>query len=415
MCRFLLSAAFLFSGFVKAVDPKGTLFKFQDYMAAFGMPHLFSQGLLTCFVFALIVVEFLLGVYLFFGIKRRFTTSAVTLVMLFFTPFTLYLAIANPVSDCGCFGDAWVLSNWNTFYKNVILLSAAIWLWLCRTRITPFVSAQGSWMISLYSFLFILGVSGYGMRHLPLFDFRPYYVGSYLPDKRHEVAPVYQTTYILEKGGVKREFSEADYPDSSWTFVESKNRVVSEGTSSPLHDLSLVRLSDGEEMADSVLESKKGIFLLLFNHVEEADDRDIDKMNDLYDYACDKGYAFYGVTASGERAIGEWNDRSGAEYPFCQADEVLIKTIVRSNPGLLFIKNGTVLGKWSAGSFPDEEKMENYIQKMERLTPAQIHRHQVLAGWLCIVLLFFVPLLALTGIDRLASRKRRNLTQVKES
>lgn len=151
LCRFLLAGLFIFSGFVKAVDPLGTQYKIEDYLSAFGMTDWFPAFFPLLFSVILSTLEFSVGVLLFFGVRKRASTTLAFLMMLVMTPLTLYLAVTNPVSDCGCFGDAWVLTNWQTFWKNVVLLVAAASVFAGRARIIRFVTAQTEWLVSLYT------------------------------------------------------------------------------------------------------------------------------------------------------------------------------------------------------------------------------------------------------------------------
>lgn len=411
LCRLLLAAVFLFSGFVKAVDPVGSQIKFGDYLAAFGMPDLLSSSWLMLFAVLLAAFEFMIGVYLLFGIYRKASSWAVFVVMLLFTPFTLYTAIANPVADCGCFGDAWLLTNTQTFLKNLLLLFLSAFLLLCgRTAAFRMISDRGAWMVSLYSFLFVLCVAFYGIRHLPLFDFRPYSVGSYLPDKRVGEMPVYETVFLFEKNGKTEEFSEENYPDSTWQFLDRRTVVLQKGRKAPLHDFALMRLEDGEEMADTLLNSPRETLLLIAPNLPEADRRNIDLVNDLYDYAGERGWSFYGVTASDGEEIERWIERTSAEYPFCTADESLLKTMARSNPSLMLMKGGVVMGKWAFREIPSVGEMETLLYERSMQSPAEIERRQFFKRFMWTLLLFFVPLLLFKGIDSLSGRKRKSET-----
>lgn len=408
VCRFLLAAAFLFSGFVKAVDPLGLQYKLEDYLEAFGLLSLFSTSLILDFAVLLSAVEFVLGIYLLFGVRPKTTAWSIFIIMLFFTPLTLYLAISNPVSDCGCFGDAWVLTNWETFFKNIVLLVAAVSVLLWKKRIVRFISINGTWMISLFSILFILSISIYGLRHLPVFDFRPYHIGANIPQQMIGESPEYETTFIMEKEGKRNRFSLEDYPDSTWTLIDTENKVINEGKEAAIPDLSVTRVSDGEEMLFSFLESDDYLFLLILHQLNTADDSYIDKVNEIYDFAQENHYGFFAITSSNEDEISKWIQRTGAEYEFCQADDIALKTIVRSNPGLLLLKEGTILDKWGFRDIPDEKQMEAKIETLSMNENNQgiiFNKIKRLACW------FFVPLLLLTGIDILTRRKKKKLNQ----
>ena len=180
--RLLLAATFVFSGMVKVVDPRGTQYKLEDYFLAFGWSGWMPGFLPLWLAVALAVFEFCLGVYLFFGIRRRMTTRLYLLFLGVMTPLTLYLALADPVSDCGCFGDAVTLTNWETFGKNVVLLLLSVVVFRSYRLMSRFVSERNQWTISLYSIVFALVLACYSLYTLPVFDFRPYHIGANLPE-----------------------------------------------------------------------------------------------------------------------------------------------------------------------------------------------------------------------------------------
>ena len=172
VCRFVLGATFIFSGFAKAVDPLGFFYKIEDYLAAFGMPWM-PHILILLAAVGLSAIEFCVGIFLFIGVRRRLAIFLTLLLMLVMTPLTLYLALFNPVSDCGCFGDAWVLTNWQTFGKNVVLLAMAVVVYKWQADVFRFITPKMEWMVSTYTFLFIFVLSFYCLSYLPILDFRP--------------------------------------------------------------------------------------------------------------------------------------------------------------------------------------------------------------------------------------------------
>ncbi|MGL5980842.1 MAG: BT_3928 family protein, partial [Phocaeicola sp.] len=292
ICRCVLSLTFIFSGFVKANDLLGTQYKIQEYATFLG-GGIFSS---LSFTVALLqaIIEFCLGAYLFFGIRRRFSSFFVLLVMFFMTPLTLWLAVSNPISDCGCFGDALLLTNWETFGKNLFLLLAAFSLFKWHNRITPFVTSRFDWIVSSYTFFYITIFSFYAYRELPPLDFRPYKIGVHIPtamEVPEGVKPTqYETRFLLEKEGVQQEFTLEQYPDSSWTFVGSKTVVKEKGYEPTIHDFSLVTQEDGIDITQEVLRDTSYTFLLVMYQIELADDSRIDLVNEVYDYSLDYGY-----------------------------------------------------------------------------------------------------------------------------
>lgn len=406
-CRFLLAGMFIFSGFVKAVDPLGFFYKIQDYLAAFGMSSWFPSYLPLLFAVILSAVEFSVGVFLFFGIRRKLSATLVLLLMGFMTPLTLYLALANPVSDCGCFGDAWVLTNWQTFGKNVVLLAAAIAVARNRKLLVRFITRKMEWMISMYTILFVFALSFYCLQYLPVLDFRPYKIGvnikSGMEIPEGARPSVFESRFILEKDGKRQEFTLDNYPDSTWTFVETRTLLKEKGYEPPIHDFSMMSIETGEDLTDSVLSDKGYTFLLVAHRIENADDSNIDLINEIYDYSVEHGYGFYALTSSPEEEISSWREKTGAEYPFCQMDDITLKTIIRSNPGLLLLKDGTILNKWSANNLPDEYVLNDRLEKLEIGQQKQENNFHTV-GY--ILLWFVIPLSLVLGVDLLVVKRR---------
>ena len=400
--RLLLAIVLILSGFVKAVDPLGTKYKIVDYLEALHMQQLVPDFMTLCASVLLSAVEFGVGICLLFAIRRRLMSKVALLLMLIMTAVTLWLALANPISDCGCFGDAIVLTNWQTFWKNVVLLACAIVVWRYPLDMVRFVSYTNQWIVINYSAIFIVVVSGWSLYDLPYFDFRPYHIGANIregmeiPDDAEQ--PQFETTFILEKDGERREFTTEDYPDSAWTFIDSKTVQLSKGYTPPIHDFSLMRLSDGADITDSLLNVPGYVFLLVSPQLQDADDSQLDLINQVYEYAEDNNYLFYCLTASSRKGISEWIDRTGAEYPFCQTDETTLKTVIRSNPGLLLLKQGTVIRKWSHNRLPDEYTLTD---SLEHLDIGQMPNDSIPGKILVILLWYVLPLVLLVIADRL--------------
>ena len=368
VCRFVLAVVFIFSGFVKAIDPLGTQYKIQDYLDAFGWTDVFPESIPFIAAALLGMLEFCLGVYLFFGIRRIIAPRAVVAVMAIMTPLTFWLALDNPVSDCGCFGDAVVLTNWETFGKNVVLLAMSLVVLKWRKRIFPLATTRFDWLIALYGFLYIFCMTIYCYRHLPIFDFRPYYVGAdirqgmEIPEGKEPTE--FETRFVLQKDGVEKEFTLENYPDSTWTFVDSRTVVKKKGYEPPIHDFSMIRYEDGEDVTEQVLADERYTFLLVAHQLEQASDSRIDLINELYDYCLEYGYAFYCLTSSSDEDILKWQEDTGAEYPFCLMDNITLKTMVRSNPGLILLKKGVVIHKWNVVDFPDEYQLSRSLEEL---------------------------------------------------
>lgn len=403
--RLTLALVFAFSGIVKAIDPMGTVYKMGDYADAFGVTLPF--GLLLLATVLLIVWEYVMGICLLFGIYRRFHLSLMIMFLAVMTPLTLYLALRNPVTDCGCFGDAIVLTNWQTFGKNVALLLMAIITLIGSKHIWRIISERSQWLIFVYAIASVVALVPNSLRHLPAVDFRPYHVGANIIEgmtiPEDAAQDEYETLFVLEKDGVQRTFTFDDYPDSTWTFVSRENRLVSKGYVPPITDFYLTNL-EGEDLTWEVLEHPGYTFLVVAPNLKRADEGMLDVINDLYDYAKINDYAFYMVTSSGSDEIALWNDHTGAAYPYLQADEIMLKTVIRANPGLVLLKDATVIGKWSKADMPRDTQLLTIAEDNAdmKITSRDINeRRAETALWM------FLPLLLLAVID-LRPKKNNN-------
>lgn len=400
ICRLLLGITFIFSGTVKAIDPEGTIIKMGDYFTAFGWGHtVWSDAVLS---FIMIAFEFMLGVCILLGVYRRLSTLGILLFMAIMTPVTLYLALYNPVPDCGCFGDALIITNWQTFYKNVVLSVAAIIAFIYCKRLTPCYSDRVHSFVALFSFAFCIAFCYWNYNHLPIVDFRPYKVGANIP-KLMEIpadAPQDEYVFIYEKDGKKKEFKleEAPAGDSTWTYIDA--RLVKQGF---IPEVSSFDLYDklGDNLAEEVLAQPKPLFLLVMPHIEEASEAHIAQIEEVLDYAQAHGFRFYGVTASTETQCREWINHTGLNIPFLTADDVLLKTIVRSNPGLVLMKQGTILAKWHHNDIPPASELKQFIDGNgpRNRSTSQNRAYVILA--------FVLPLLLLWGGDKALRRKEK--------
>ena len=355
----ILAVVLIFSGFVKAVDPLGTQYKLTDYLTAMRLQVLTPDFLTLGSSVILSAVEFGLGICLLFAIRKKISTTLTFLMMVVMTPLTLWLALADPVSDCGCFGDAVVLTNWQSFFKNVVLLGLSYIIWRWPHEMVRFISTSSQWVAVNYSAIFILLVSGWSLYDLPYFDFRPYHIGT---DLR-----------------------------TGWQKMMA-------GEESPYTDFFIQRVEDGEDITDSLLNKKGYLFLLVAPHLEKADDSQLDLINQAFEYAEDNEYPFYGLTASGLKGIDRWRERTGADYPFCQTDEITLKTMIRSNPGLVLLKDGVIIRKWSHNSIPDEYDLTD---RLENLKIGKLSKDSLPRKIFAIILWYVLPLVLLTIADRL--------------
>lgn len=360
--RIIVGLAFMFSGFVKGIDPLGSAYKFQDYFAAFDIGFLkpVSLGL----AILLCTTEFIAGFSVLTGIRLKTGIIVVLLLMALFTPLTFILALTNPVSDCGCFGDAVQLTNWQTFGKNVVLIIFTIILFINRKGIKQVTPAKKEWFVMTgISLLFIL-FCFYNLRYLPVIDFLPYKEGVRIADEM--VIPEgaqpdrYETTFIYEKDGVQREFTLNDYPadDTTWKFIDQKSVLVEKGYEPAIHDFAITTIR-GEDITATVLEDPGFTLFMIAKKLSEANEEHL--MNGFeYGMKCmNNDIDFYVLTASGSDEISEYENG----LQFCTMDETTLKTMVRSNPGYILMRDGVIIQKWSWANLPEKESLITMIEK----------------------------------------------------
>jgi hypothetical protein len=316
----------------------------------------FLQFLSLPLAIFLCTAEFISGFSVLTGYRQRTGIWGLFLLIIFFIPLTFILAITNPVSDCGCFGDAIHLTNWQTFGKNIVLLVLIIILFAGRNRVKAIFKPLTEWiLISLIVVLLIL-FSLYNLKYLPIIDFLPYKIGTNIPEKMKipegVSADEYQSTFIYSKDGVNKEFSINNFPanDSSWKFIEQRSILVKKGYEPPVHDFSITKLNN-EEITEGVLNDEGYNILMISKKLSQANMNNLIKGFELGTWCLSKGMNFYVLTASGTDEIK--NFENGLQ--FCLTDETTLKTIIRSNPGYVLLRNGTITGKWSWANLPSKD------------------------------------------------------------
>ena len=402
VCRFVLAATFIFSGYVKAIDPLGTLYKLKDYAAAMSLNGLLPDWALVGVAIALGALEFALGVFMLFAVRRHVVSRITLAFMTAMTVLTLWIFVADPVKDCGCFGDALKLTNGETLLKNIVLIACAALVAWRPADMARFISRSNQWIVRYYTVAYIVITSVYCLYTLPIFDFRPYHVGTNIkqdmeiPEGAEQ--PEFESTFLLRKNGETREFTLDNYPDSTWEYVDTRTVQTKKGYEPPIHDFALTSCDTGEDITEQVLTKKGYTFLLVSPRLAVADDSNFGDIDQIYEYAEENGADFYCVTASANDEIERWRDLTGAEYQFCNADETTLKTMIRSNPGLMLLKDGTIIGKWSHNTLPQTDDLTAPLQQ---LTIGKAQNDSTTERLLIVLLTFFLPLSALTLADRL--------------
>ena len=402
VCRFVLAATFIFSGYVKAIDPLGTLYKLKDYAAAMSLNGLLPDWAFVGVAIALGALEFALGVFMLFAVRRHVVSRITLAFMAAMTVLTLWIFVADPVKDCGCFGDALKLTNGETLLKNIVLSACAALVAWRPVDMARFISRSNQWIVRYYTVAYIVITSVYCLYTLPIFDFRPYHVGMNIkqgmeiPEGAEQ--PEFESTFLLKKNGETREFTLDNYPDSTWEYVDTRTVQTKKGYEPPIHDFALTSCDTGEDITEQVLTKKGYTFLLVSPRLAVADDSNFGDIDQIYEYAEENGADFYCVTASANDEIERWRDLTGAEYQFCNADETTLKTMIRSNPGLILLKDGTIIGKWSHNALPQTDDLTAPLQQ---LTIGKAQNDSTTERLLIVLLTFFMPLSALTLADRL--------------
>lgn len=422
--RFLLGATFLFSGFVKSVDPHGTAYKIEDYLAAFDLTSLSFLSMPASFF--LCGLEFIMGAALLLGIYRKWTSRLIFLTMCFMTPLTLYLAIADPVDDCGCFGDFLVISNWETFYKNIVLLLCAVVVLKYHERLSNLFTGKTYWLAFLYLIAFTLLFLIRSYFFEPIFDFRPYKIGANLPELmkvEDGKGRVEENIMVYEKDGVEKVFTEDNYPweDEAWKFVRLETKVIQEGEKAVINDFSITELSFNSELTElegsdditeRVLSDSNYVFLMVTPSLQTMSTSYLSNFEDVAYYTLDNHYDFYCLTASVTDEIMAWERDQISNFKFAHVDERVLKTMMRSNPGLMLLKNGVIINKWSDFFVPGEEDLNKPLDDLDyghTIDQASKDKRHLIY----IILIFVVPLLLLKGIDFGFFRRRKIVEETK--
>jgi len=300
--RIFVGVLFIFSGFVKMVDPLGFSYKLEEYLgpAVFDIGFLEPHSLVLAVV--LVIFELLLGVMLLLGYAMNFTRWSLLLMIVFFTFLTFYSAYFNKVTDCGCFGDAIPLDPWESFFKDVILLVLIILIFIKSHYIRPLLKTNTSKWIIFILFIGCLALTYRVLTHLPVIDFRAYKIGNNIPEKRMAVGneiPKIQDFYVFSEEG---------------------------------------------EIADELLEEEKLLMIVSYK-LELSDEKGWQAVKEASEQALSNGYKIVGITSSSDRNIEEISEKYNLNFPFYAMDETASKTIIRANPGLVTLESGTVTQK----------------------------------------------------------------------
>jgi uncharacterized membrane protein YphA (DoxX/SURF4 family) len=345
--RILVAVLFIISGFIKLNDPLGFSYKLQEYFGSdvLNLEFLIPYALgISVFV---VVVEVVLGVFLLIGYKPKFTVWSLVLMIVFFTFLTFYSAYFDKVKDCGCFGDALKLTPWESFTKDVILLGLILILFFGLKHIKPVFTKLPTSVIALLTFIVSLWFGYHVLMHLPSIDFRAYAIGKNI-QKQIEIPenaqkPILEYTWTFNINGEEQEFvTNGSYPSVEGDYVGVETKTIDEGYIPPIQDFSIE--SDDEDLTSYFLEEENLVIVSMYSITNGELEGKV-KLKSFTDEAIKKGYKVIGLTSSGYDEKQHLKAAYNLNFDFYLCDEKVIKTIVRSNPGIVILNKGTVMYK----------------------------------------------------------------------
>lgn len=408
--RVIIGGVFVMSGLVKAIDPWGFVFKLEDYLAVFGMdvPRsiVLTGAVLVC------LYEFLFGFLLATGCCRRVAPIALTAMQAVMLPLTAYIAVANPVSDCGCFGDFWVISNTATFVKNIFITAALIYLIIKGTAVgKPVFRPAIQWLVEVIAALYLIGVSLIGYNIQPMVDFRPFAPGKELI-KTDDTAD--DTKFIYEKDGRRETFDAYSLPGDDWTYVDR----VEPDAGNAGHSLHILD-SEGDDITADVLPAEGKVLICVIPEPLRADISYTYFLNELYAAADSSDIAMVALLGTGSKGIERWQDVSMAAYPCYPAEDTELKELARGIMSLVLADNGRVVSKATLSSLVGADAEEHPMAVVDRLALADSRRFfmratALVAGVLVLIYMFQGLLIAARDLVRRKIRAHKERLSVKE-
>ncbi|MCK0160375.1 BT_3928 family protein [Allomuricauda sp. F6463D] len=345
--RIVVGVLFIISGLIKLNDPLGFSFKLEEYFSpsVLDLPFLMPLALgISVFV---VIVEVILGVLLLVGFKPKFTVWSLLLMIIFFTFLTFYSAYFNKVTDCGCFGDAIKLTPWESFTKDVILLVFILILFFGKKFIVPLFSSKTNWIIGATALLASILFANHVLAHLPSVDFRPYKIeaniqeGMSVPDDAPQ--PIYEYQWRFKVNGKEEiHVTEGDYPTVDGEFIDVETTQIQAGYEPPIHDFTIEQ--EGQDYAAELLEEDKLVMVIAYD-LAKSNYEAFEEVAKVAKEAKEKGYKVIGMSASSSTMANKLIDTYGLDFEFYFTDETTLKTIVRSNPGILVLSKGTIKQK----------------------------------------------------------------------
>ncbi len=345
--RIIVGVLFIISGLIKLNDPLGFSFKLEEYFSpgVLDLPFLVPMALgISIFV---VIVEVLLGVMLLIGFKPKLTVWSLLAMIVFFTFLTFYSAYFNKVTDCGCFGDAVKLTPWESFTKDVILLVFILVLFYGRKYITPIFKDKINWIVGGIALVACGWFAYHVLNHLPSVDFRPYKIGANIQEgmsvPEGAPQPVYEYAWRFKVDGADQiVVTNGEYPSVDGEFVDVETTLLQEGYEPPIHDFTIEQ--EGQDYAADLLEEDKLVMVIAYDLAKSKHEA-FAAVAEMAKKAKAKGYHVIGMSASSNQMANELKNQYGLDFEFYFTDETTLKTIVRSNPGILVLQRGTIQQK----------------------------------------------------------------------
>lgn len=362
--RILVGILFILSGIIKANDPLGLSYKMDEFFHVLHLNFLAPAALV--FAIVMIAFEIIAGFALLVGFKMRIFGTLLLLLMILFLFLTGFAYLSGKITECGCFGDCLPISAGASFWKDVVLFILVFFIYRHRRSIRPFLGGFLTWLIMIVVVGLSFGLQGYVLKHLPFVDCLPYKVGNNI-SKLMQIPPgaipdKYETVFIYEKDGQQKEFPEDQIPwkDTTWHYVDRKDKLIRKGNAEPVIKDFVISDFEGNDSTQLILNQKGYTFLFMVKQTTEAAQGWKQKADHLEADCKRFGIHLYGITASSKTNVTAFRQENDLHFPFLQMDGTAIKTAARSNPCLILLKQGVILGKWSykdmpLGAVPDPE------------------------------------------------------------